>query len=328
MSPELMGVAASDGQGGSIPSGSEGPPGLGSPSRGKSYRWEHKRPETSGSHDRVWTHGGSARWEFPVYARRPLNELELLFCRKCGLAQENLDSMVCERCGADLGRPHPARSSSRRPFLLLRRALRTPAQLINRGFTALLLLLSLIIRSVMLLVVLASLAIGFSLVPEVNARVPATKEVAATAEQWLQRAEAWSGTLMAYWQTVVHPSQRPSQPTANPQPPAAGQFVAPQALQINSTPGGATVRIGTRTVGKTPMTLRVAPGTYTVTISRPGYAPVTRTISVKHGKAASLGVTLDRAGRATAPPSPTPKGRGHSKQPEDKIPPGQDDDEP
>ncbi len=263
-----------------------------------------------------------------MYARRPLNELELLFCRKCGLAQESLDSMVCERCGADLGRPRPASSSSRRSFLLLRRALRTPVQLINRGFAALLLLLSLIIRSVILLVVLASLVIGFSLVPEVNARVPATKEVVATAEQWLQRAEVWSGTLMAYWQTVVRPSQRTSQPTARPQTPAAGQFVAPQALEINSTPGGATVQLGTRTVGKTPVTLRVAPGTYTVTIKRPGYAPVTRTITVKQGKAASLGVTLDATGRATARPSPAPNAPRHPKQHKDNTHPEQDDDEP
>ncbi len=36
----------------------EGPgPGLGSSSRGKSYGWEHKRPETSGSHDRGRSQG-------------------------------------------------------------------------------------------------------------------------------------------------------------------------------------------------------------------------------------------------------------------------------
>lgn len=179
----------------------------------------------------------------------------------------------------------------------------------------------------MLLVVLWSLVIGISLVPEVSARVPAAKDVVATAEQLLQRAEAWSGTLMAYWQTVVHPSQRTSQPTAGPQAPATDKFVAPQALEINSTPGGATVRLGTRTVGKTPMTLRVAPGTYTVTISRPGYAPVTRTITVKQGRAASLGVTLDATDRTTPRPSPAPKGPRHPKQPKDKTYPEQDDDE-
>jgi len=45
----------------------------------------------------------------------------------------------------------------------------------------------------------------------------------------------------------------------------------------------------------TPLTLRIAPGTVTITFSRPGYAPVTRTLTVKLGKAAVLQVTLTAA---------------------------------
>jgi len=258
-----------------------------------------------------------------VYAQRPLNELDLIFCRKCGLAQEDPESRVCERCGADLGRPAVTRSPSARLALQVKRTLRRPGQLVRRGVAALLLIVSFVIRTAVLLVALASLVIGISLVPAVNARVPATQGVVAAAEQWLQRAEAWSGTLMAYWQTVVHPAQRPAQPAAGPQTSAADQSAARQALQIDSTPRGATVKLGTRTVGKTPVTLRLPPGTYTLTISRPGYAPVTRTVSIKQGRAASLGVTLDAADRAPTPPSPDPKGP-RPKHPKDKTPSGQD----
>ncbi len=238
-----------------------------------------------------------------MYARQPLSDLELLTCRKCGTPQESPGSTVCEQCGADLVRPRIKRASLPRPALRLKQFLRVPVQLVRRGIAGLLLLVSLVFRGVTLLLLLASLVIGLSFVPEVNARVPATKEIAATAKKWFQRAEDWGGKLLASWEVETQPQRRTFPPAASPQKPSPAQFAATQAVMISSSPGGATVRLGTRPVGKTPVTLRVAPGTYKVTISRPGYATVTRTITVKQGKPASLGVTLVAAGPSPAQPA-------------------------
>lgn len=68
-------------------------------------------------------------------------------------------------------------------------------------------------------------------------------------------------------------------------------------------------------MGKTPLTLRIAPGTVTITFSRPGYAPVTRTLTVKLGKAASVQVTLTATG-VQSPVTPQPEIRtpsGHER---------------
>ncbi len=246
-----------------------------------------------------------------MYVRHSLNELDLLVCRKCGTPQESPGSTICEQCGADLLRLRVAKTASRHPLLQLqqllhpvlglRHLLAVPGRLLHQAPTALAVLSFIIFRTVTQLLLLAALSLGLCFVPEVNVRVPATKEIAATAAAWVEYAAMdWRSTLLGSRVADTHPAQRPA-PSAARQPKPV-QFVATQAVLIDSTPGGAIVRLGTRTVGKTPMTLRVAPGTYTVTIIRAGYAPVTRTITVRQGHAASVGVKLVAATVVKSPP--------------------------
>src|SRR5207245_11168326 len=133
----------------------------------------------------------------------------------------------------------------------------------------------------------------------------------------VRTARRGAGQLLARWvswfksatQTPRRTSTSPTAPKAAPakRPAATAQKSAParpaavQAVTVKSTPIGVTVQLNARAVGKTPMTLRLAPGTYKVTFSRPGYLSVTRTITVKAGQAASLNVTLVKSSSAPAP---------------------------
>src|SRR5256712_9683435 len=245
-----------------------------------------------------------------MYGRQQLNDLQLLTCPKCGAPQESPGSTVCELCGANL---HPRVRKPLSPHLVLRfkHVLRGPVRLLTRGIAAVQLLVFLVFRGVTLLLLLTSLVIGSSFVPEVNALLPATKEIAAPARQGLQRVEDWAGKLLASWEAEPHAQRRTSQSAASSQNLAPAHFEATQPVMISSVPGGATVRVNEREMGKTTMMLKLAPGTYKVTISRPGYAPVSRMITVVRGKAASLGVSLARKGPAPAQPVPL------SRQPRD-----------
>lgn len=229
-------------------------------------------------------------------------------CPKCEMLQESPGSTVCEQCGADLVRPVVTKSSSprSRPQLgqLLggpaRLLLEAPLRLLKGVIAALQWLVALTLKLVFLtlrvvasLLVLGVLVVGLSYVAEVRARVPVVKEVATTAQEWLQRAQDLGVRLIANLKAEAQPPQRAPSSAATSQKPAPTRSAAAQpSLTVKSTPSGATVLLNARRVGKTPVTLRIAPGTYKVTISRPGYATVTRTISVKLGKAASLSVTL------------------------------------
>jgi len=246
-----------------------------------------------------------------MYGRQPLNDPQLLTCPKCGAPQESPGSTVCELCGATLPRPGVKRSPQPHPVLQLKQFLRGTVRLLTRGIAAVQLFMFLVFRGVTLLLLLTSLVIGSSFVPEINALLPATKEIAAPARRWLQRAEDWAGKLLAGWEAAPQPQRRTSQSAANPQNLAPARFEATQAVMISSVPGGAIVRVNAREMGKTPMTLKLAPGTYKVTISRPGYATVSRTITVQRGKAALLGVNLARKGPAPVQPVPP------SRQPRD-----------
>lgn len=167
-----------------------------------------------------------------------------------------------------------------------------------RVVTVLLRLIALTLRVATALLVVGLLIIGLSFVPEVNARVPVTNEVAAAAKKWLQRAEDWSGRRLASLKTADQTQRPAAPPTATSQklettrPAASKPSAVRSTLTVRSRPSGATVLLNARRVGKTPATLKVAPGTYKVTVNRPGYVSVTRTVTVKPGKAASLSVTL------------------------------------
>src|SRR5256886_11896531 len=198
-------------------------------------------PRNPGSPNRIPTSGDS-HWGLVMYGRQPLNDLQLLTCPKCGAPQETPGSTLCELCGATLPRPGVQRSPQPHPVLQLKQFLRGTVRLLTRGIAAVQLFMFLVFRGVTLLLLLTSLVIGSSFVPEINALLPATKEIAAPARRWLQRAEDWAGKLLAGWGAAPQPQRRTSQSAANPQNLAPARFEATQAVMISSVPGGAIVR--------------------------------------------------------------------------------------
>ncbi len=238
-------------------------------------------------------------------ARWPVSSFEQRTCPKCGAQQQSLGSTVCEQCGTDL-RAGLSRASSSPSVPRLRQGPRASVQLLKRAIVVLL---------------LGSLAVGLTLVPEVSARVPALKPITTIAQKVLRRAEVWGGMVLADLKILTRTHLPTSPPAATSQKStpartpavtskksAPARAVAVQPLTVKSTPIGAAVQINARPVGKTPLTLKLAPGTYKVTISRPGYVTVTRTITVKAGNAASLNLALAAAPPAPAqvPPAPPP----------------------
>lgn len=169
--------------------------------------------------------------------------------------------------------------------------------------------LSLIVfRTAAQVLVVSALGLGVCFIPDVNAHVPQTKEFSATAASLVELVAREMGINIFPGQAEAVQSQpSPTRSLAQQRP---AQFVATQAVLVTSTPGGAVVRLAGRPVGKTPLTLRIAPGTVTITFTRPGYAPVTRTLTVKLGKAASVQVTLTAASTVTPPPQ-VPSSSGH-----------------
>jgi hypothetical protein len=247
-------------------------------------------------------------------------------CPKCGTLQESPGSTVCEQCGADLPGsgadlpesranlpgigvvrpaprparvPHPARVLSMHTRGVVRRLLGLGVWLIKRSITAALWPVFLALRIISLglrvavgALVLVLLIVGLSYVPGVQAKVPLMKQVGPIARQVLQRGEDLGTRLLAVILAKTPPALRLSRPASSSQKPPSTRPIATQPLTIESTPSGATVQLNARRVGKTPLTLSVAPGTYKVTLSRPGSVSLTRTITVQEGKAASLSVEL------------------------------------
>jgi hypothetical protein len=162
-----------------------------------------------------------------------------------------------------------------------------PVRVVRRGIAALVLLVFFVVRSLALLLLLTALVVGLSFVPQVQARVPVMKVVAATAQTWLHRA----GEMGAKWLGDLKPHPTAA-PVATSQKHPAARPPATQSLTVRSTPSGATVQLDARPIGVTPLTLQIATGLHKVMVSRPGYASVMRTITVKAGQGASLNITL------------------------------------
>lgn len=236
-------------------------------------------------------------------------------CPKCGMLQESPGSTVCEQCGADLVRANVKKSAPPRAPLHVGRLLRLSSRyLLRQGVAGVTLLVSLVFRTVKVVIVMSVFIVGLSFVGEVNARVPIMKDVAATASlwvqqtKWIQQAETWGRGHLADLRQGLELLRRPSSPVVSAKK-AASVKPAVQALTLKSSPSGATVKLNTKVAGKTPLTLRLAPGTYKVTVSRRGYATVTRTVVVKTGGAASLSLTLTAVSRPapqTAPAQSAP----------------------
>ncbi|HEX4841128.1 MAG TPA: PEGA domain-containing protein [bacterium] len=202
----------------------------------------------------------------------------------------------------------------------LRRSLRPRVSLVQLTRTTILALGLIVFRTAAQMLLITALGLGVCFIPDVNAHVPQTKEFSATAASLVELvAREWGIKLFASRVDVAQSTPSTTRPITQQRP---TQFVATQAVLVSSTPGGAIVRLGGRTVGKTPLTLRIAPGTVTITLSRPGYAPVTRTLTVKLGKAASVEVTLTAAPvQSTGTPSlqmPTQSGRDRIQDPTER----------
>ncbi|HVH30466.1 MAG TPA: PEGA domain-containing protein [bacterium] len=168
-----------------------------------------------------------------------------------------------------------------------------------------------VFRTAAQVLVVSAVGLGVCFIPDVNAHVPQTKAFSATAASLVELVASEMGIHIFPGRVEAVQSQpSPARSVAQQRP---AQFVATQAVLVTSTPGGAVVRLGGRTVGKTPLTLRIAPGTVTITFSRPGYASVTRTLTVKLGKAASVQVILTAASAPSTvtPPPQVPNPSGH-----------------
>lgn len=67
----------------------------------------------------------------------------------------------------------------------------------------------------------------------------------------------------------------------------------PGALELHTTPEGASVLLGEKYQGSTPYTINgIEPGTYTVTFSRFGYFPLSVPVRIESGKITALNGTL------------------------------------
>lgn len=257
---------------------------------------------------------------------RPTNALGHT-CPKCGAQQESPGSTVCEQCGTDLLPAGAVRPAAPRRIPQFGQIFQVPARIgkraitvldagvtaLERGIYALIGVITALIRVIIVLVLFGSLIIGLGFVPQVSARVPglktvsetALKAVSTTGKKALQRAQEWgSGALSRRQSLPADTTKKPAQKVAKKAAP--GRTVAAQPLTVKSRPSGATVQLNARPVGKTPVTLKLAAGTYKVTITRSGYVAVTRTVTMKKGQAASLNVSLSVARptpRQAAPPS-------------------------
>jgi hypothetical protein len=207
----------------------------------------------------------------------------------------------------------------------LRRSLRPRVSLVQLALTTAHALGLIVFRTAVQMVLITALGLGVCFIPEVNAHVPQTKEFSATAASLVEQvAREWGIRLFTGRAEAVQPPPSATRALSQKRP---AQFVATQAVLVTSNPDGAIVHLGGRPVGKTPLTLRIAPGTVTITFSRPGYAPVTRTLTVKLGKAAVLRVTLTTAPVQstvnTQQQTQTPSGRQQPQDPgERNLQPG------
>lgn len=103
------------------------------------------------------------------------------------------------------------------------------------------------------------------------------------------------------------PAPAPATPAA---PPGAAEFSAASArLLIRSMPGGAQVTVNGERRGATPLTVQdLAYGTHTVRVTRPGYEPDTRRVTLSRRQpSASVTFTLDPV-RAAEPARPAGAG--------------------
>ncbi|MBU0552432.1 PEGA domain-containing protein [Myxococcota bacterium] len=90
---------------------------------------------------------------------------------------------------------------------------------------------------------------------------------------------------------------------AAPPPPKADPH---QAVEIQSTPAGATVFLGDVAQGQTPLIIKLKPGVHTLTLKKAGFEPSERKLTVKEG-GAKLKIKLKAKPAAPAVVTPPPE---------------------
>jgi PEGA domain len=102
------------------------------------------------------------------------------------------------------------------------------------------------------------------------------------------------------------PSSSPAAPAPAPAPssnavaPAGPNAVAPASpdavasVQLSSDPAGAEITIDGSYVGNTPSLIKLRPGTHSITMTMPGYAPWVRSIETAAGESRNLSAALDK----------------------------------
>jgi hypothetical protein len=177
---------------------------------------------------------------------------------------------------------------------------------VQRVVSLILRAVSLALRVAAMVLVVGALVVGLSYVPAVRAAVPITKQVTVRSDVWLKQAQGLGSSLLEQLQQRVQlwlPPQHkpdvrttsPSRSAASPKLPApARRATSHVSLAITSTPPGATVLLNQRRIGKAPLTVKVAPGAYRLTVSHPGFLSVTRTVTVKAGQPTSLDIVLSQ----------------------------------
>ncbi|MBZ5524089.1 MAG: PEGA domain-containing protein [Acidobacteriia bacterium] len=140
--------------------------------------------------------------------------------------------------------------------------------------------------------VVAAIAISLGHRTEVPAPPPEEKPVAAAP-----KVEAPAAPVEAQPQSQSEEVQRRAvRRSARPEPASAPVPVAEGQLSVSSTPDGATIEIGGRTVDswKTPQTISsLAPGVYPVKVSKAGFATETRSVEITSGGRAFLDFKLN-----------------------------------
>ena len=102
----------------------------------------------------------------------------------------------------------------------------------------------------------------------------------------------------------VAPAPSSSPVPASPQPPAppAPGVPAPASdalasVQLSSNPSGAEINIDGNYVGDTPTLIKLKPGTHSISMTMPGYAPWTRSIETAAGESRNFTATLEKSGQ-------------------------------
>ncbi len=110
------------------------------------------------------------------------------------------------------------------------------------------------------------------------------------------------GSSPAAPSTALAPSSNaaPATPDAGSTPAPSSNAVAPAgsdavaSVQLSSNPAGAEITIDGNYVGNTPSLIKLGPGTHSIRMTLPGYAPWVRSIETAAGESRNFAATLEK----------------------------------